>query len=321
MASFRKLKKGVRAEVCVNKVRESKVLDTMAKARQWALEREVELKSLDGGLSLTHVVRDVFERYRDEVSIGKKGERWERLRLNRLAKDSLGDVKLKDLKAAHVADWRDRRLKQVKGSTVNRELNLISHCFEVARSEWHWLQSSPTKDVRRPKESPPRDRLITENEIERVCWSLGFEEGHPVTTKSQRIAVAFLFAIETGMRAGEIAALRPEAINTNVAYLGETKNGYTRSVPLSKRAVQLISYLDDKMFDTTSSRLSSLFAKGVARAGIEDLTFHDSRHEAITRLSKKLDVLALARVVGHRDIKQLMTYYNETAYELAEKLG
>jgi len=58
----------------------------------------------------------------------------------------------------------------------------------------------------------------------------------------------------------------------------------------------------------------------VSKTKIKDLTFHDTRHEAITRLAKKLDVLDLARMVGHRDIKQLLTYYNKSAKEIASQL-
>lgn len=50
------------------------------------------------------------------------------------------------------------------------------------------------------------------------------------------------------------------------------------------------------------------------------LTFHDTRHEAITRLAKKLHVLDLARMVGHSDIRQLHTYYNETAADIAARI-
>jgi len=64
----------------------------------------------------------------------------------------------------------------------------------------------------------------------------------------------------------------------------------------------------------------ALFRKAVGRAGIQDLHFHDSRHEAITRLSKKMDVLDLARTVGTRDLKTLMTYYERSAADLAKQL-
>lgn len=73
---------------------------------------------------------------------------------------------------------------------------------------------------------------------------------------------------------------------------------------------------------TASSRtLSTLFRRWVSKTPIQDLVFHDTRHEAITRLAGRLDVLDLAKVVGHRDIKQLLTYYNKSAAELVLQLG
>lgn len=73
-------------------------------------------------------------------------------------------------------------------------------------------------------------------------------------------------------------------------------------------------------FNVSDESRDALFRKAVTRAGIEDLTFHDSRHEAVTRLSKKLGILELARMIGHKDIRQLQVYYNETAAEIAKKL-
>jgi integrase len=64
-----------------------------------------------------------------------------------------------------------------------------------------------------------------------------------------------------------------------------------------------------------------MFAAATKRAGIEGLTFHDTRHEGLTRLAQKLEVLDLARMVGHRDLKSLMIYYNPTATEIADRLG
>jgi integrase len=129
------------------------------------------------------------------------------------------------------------------------------------------------------------------------------------------------------MRAGEICALLPEYFEGSVARLPGViaKNGYKRDVPLSKRAVQLLEYLPvpeagKPVFGLTAASLDALFRKAKETCAIGNLTFHDSRHEAITRLSKKMDVLPLARMVGHRDLKQLLVYYNATAEELAGRL-
>lgn len=57
------------------------------------------------------------------------------------------------------------------------------------------------------------------------------------------------------------------------------------------------------------------------QSSISGLTFHDSRHEVLTRLARKIDVLDLARMAGHRDPRSLMIYYNATAEEIAGRLG
>ncbi len=226
----------------------------------------------------------------------------------------------------HIAALRDTRLRTVVGSTVNRELNLVSNVFSVARREWHWIAESPTKDVRRPKNPASRDRRPTDDETQRLTFALGFDES-PAETKSQRVGVAYLFAIETAMRAGVICALRREYINDNVARLpaSVTKNGTKRDVPLSKRALELLSFLPkvedgQPLFGVSAASLDALFRKAKERCVIEDLTFHDTRHEAMTRLAKKLNVLELARMVGHRDLKMLQVYYNESAAEIASRL-
>jgi len=91
-------------------------------------------------------------------------------------------------------------------------------------------------------------------------------------------------------------------------------------VPLSKEAKRLVGLIMDSELTVKSDVASTLFGRAVLKAEIEDLTFHDSRHEAVTRLAQKLDVLDLARMVGHRDLKSLMIYYNSTPEELANRL-
>ena len=127
------------------------------------------------------------------------------------------------------------------------------------------------------------------------------------------------------MRPGAILSLTPERITGSVAHLPRTKNDSKRDVPLSKRALEILRKLpapaaSSPYFNVTDESRDSLFRKAVTRAGIEGLTFHDSRHEAITRLTRKLNILELARMVGHKDIRQLQVYYNETAEEIAKNL-
>lgn len=223
--------------------------------------------------------------------------------------------------------WRDHRLNvdKVATSTVNRDFSLISNVYTVARREWKWIGASPTTDVRRPKDPQSRDKRISQDEIDRLTLASGFNECCVAQVK-QRVGVAFLFAIETAMRAGEICSLTPARINGAVASLFDTKNGTRRDVLLSKRAIELLNFLPDRgsdstLFGLTASSLDANYRKIRTAAGIDGINFHDTRHEAITRLSSKLNVLELARAVGHRDLKMLQIYYNETAENLAKRLG
>lgn len=301
--------------------RVSGTFETKAQALAWEAEQRVTRK---GGAAVAglHTCSDAFDRYEREVSRTKRGARWEAMRLAAMKLSSLGPVRVSDVTAMHVSAWRDKRLETVKGATVNREMNLLSHVFTIARLEWKWIAASPTTDVRRPKDSPSRDRRITPKEIEAVCLVLGWRHdavGEEPTTKQHRIALAFLFAIETAMRAGEICKLTPADVSGRVARLRLTKNGYDRDVALSPRALELWAMVPGG-FGLTADILSALFRKARDKAGIPDLNFHDSRHEAITKLAKRLNVLELARMVGHRDIRQLQTYFNATADEIAGKL-
>lgn len=136
----------------------------------------------------------------------------------------------------------------------------------------------------------------------------------------------FLLAIETAMRAGEICLLEPEWIKDNVVHLPAKviKTRKKRDVPLSKRAVELLKLLpppgDDGLVFGTSSSRDALFRKATKSCLIKGLTFHNSRHLAATRLSKKLDILALARMGGWRDLRHLQVYYNESAADMAPRL-
>lgn len=311
-----------RHRVMVNGRRVSGTFDTKAAALAWEAEQRVVLKGGPAAAAITgKTCKDAFEKYEREVSKKKRSYANEAKRLAYLCTSSLAPIRMSELRAEHIAKWRDDRLKTVKGSTVNRDMNLLSHVFNTARREWHWIDGSPTSDVARAKEPPPRDRRISEAETDAICLALGWDQKANVKpeTKQQRVALAFLWALETAMRAGEICALRKGDVQGRVARLHITKNGRPRDVPLSARALAIWKLVPEG-FDLTPAILDALFRKAKARAGIEGMTFHDTRHEAITRLAAKLHVLDLARMVGHQDIKMLTRYYNATAEDIASRL-
>lgn len=326
MATFRKLPSGKwEAAVSVGGRRKSKTYPTKTKARSWASETELQFSRGEGVVG-NHTFTELFRRYASAVSSSKKGARWETIRLNRFETYPMARLKLTNVRREDIEQWIDLRLGEgIKTSTVNRDLNLLSHCLTQAR-RWRWMAHNPMKDLKRPKNPRHRERLISKCEIEVILEGAGYSEDFPVGTQKQKTALAFLLAIETAMRVGELCNLHYHHIDfeQRTAFLAETKSGHPRMVPLSTEAIRLLRRLPEVeeglVFGMTSSTLSACFKRIVTDSGIKGLTFHDTRHEAITRLAKKLDVLDLARAVGHKNIGQLMTYYNPSIEELAKLL-
>jgi integrase len=338
MASIDKVSGGHRAQIKIKVggevVRDSRTFATKSAATAWAVDRERELRiEKVTGVVPGKTFGDACDRYEVDVSAAKRGYRWEALRIAAfkrqvINKKQLGTYRLDDLTPDLIGKWRDIRLDSVSGATVNREFNLLSHILSTARDEWRWLAESPTTKVRRPKDSAHRDRLPTLREVEAITTYCGFDETS-VTKKIQAVAVAFLFSIETAMRQGEVCKITPRMVDGSVVKLPKEicKNGHKRDVPMSVRARELLGFLpmpetdDTPYFMLKADSMSVMFGKVCAACMIEDLHFHDSRHEAITRLAKKLHVLDLARMTGHRDLKQLQVYYNESAHSIAALLG
>ncbi len=248
----------------------------------------------------------LLQRYEKEVSRGKKGERWEVIRLTALGRDKLAQVRLRQLDAPHVADWQLRRLKHVKSASVRRERNLLNNVFEIARKEWKWLAKNPFEGVRRPKDSRPRDRIASPAEQEIILKEASPDLGRAV-----------LIALETAMRCKEIASKPP--IVGNVAKLRDSKTGEGRDVPLSAKAKKAF----EEGINLTAGSISALFARlcKAASTPIKGLTFHDLKHTAMTRLSKKLDPWELAKMTGNKDLNLVLNvYYKHDPERTADKL-
>ena len=321
MATFRKLPSGKwQAQIARNGIRKSSSFATKREAQDWAGRQEYLATNAESPQTKL-TLKDTFDRYAREESPKRRGARWEIVRLKRLSSDMIADKRLADLEPADLADWRDRRAKEVAPATVRREMALMSSVLTTARREWGLISLNPLSDIRKPASPPPRDRRVSSDEIEKLMAAAGAD----LTRAQARAVHAFRFAVETAMRAGEIVGLTDKTVDrtTRVATLPRTKNGSVRKVPLSTAALSLLDELpktDGLLFNLNSQQIDALFRKVRDKAQIWDLHFHDSRHEAITRLAKKVDVLSLARMVGHKDIKMLMVYYNETAEELAQRL-
>ena len=335
MASFRK--RGTQWEAQVRKLgwpSVSKSFPSKAEAQRWASVIESEMTRevfVDRSRLNELTLADLLLRYGKEITPSKKGQETEQYRIGALLRDPLSQTRLADLTGQRVAAWRDQRLAEVTGSTVNRDLNLLSHVCNLARKEWAIPLTNPVSDIRRPKENKSRTRRLSREEEARLLASLKPAErgsqGRFTGPQNPWMEPIVILALETAMRRSELLALEwaQTFLSERYVRLLDTKNGCSRDVPLSRRACQTLNSLPKspcgKVFPISDNAVQLAFTRAARRAGLKDLHFHDLRHEATTRLSEKLEnVLELSAVTGHKTLSMLKRYYHPKASRLAEKL-
>lgn len=307
--------------------RKSKTFRTKREAQAWAAAEEARLSEAPAN---RHTFRQLIEKYVEEVMPGKKGGDHETRQAKALLRDfpHLADKRLAELDTPDMAAWRDARLKVVGDATILRQVNWLRHAFRIAREEWKWMEANPLKGMRLPKSPAARTRRVLPKEVRQLCRTLDYRPGRAPETKQQEVALAFMVALRSGMRAGEILSLGKGNLDlkrrvASVTHKTQHLTGRPRDVPLTRHAVRLLKPVAhlDRCFEISSATLDVLFRKARDQLMIEDLHFHDSRAEALTRLSRKVDVLTLAKISGHKDLRILQNaYYRETAEEIAARL-
>jgi integrase len=321
---IRKQRDKWRVEVERAGVRKSAVFETKAAARDWGAKEEAALVAVKRGGIPNKTLAEAIDEYVKKVSSTKAGERFERLRLEAFKRDFplIAKKPLAKVTTADMVSWRDARLKLVSKGSVQRDINLLSHVFTKARDEWKWMEESPFKGMESPGDNPPRDRLPTWLEVRRIMRWLGYITGEQPKTKQAETAFAFLLSLRTGMRAGEVLQLGPKTVQGSVATVThkmQYRTGKPRKVPLSKHALRLLKGFPG--FTVSSETLDASFRKARDSLLIEDLHFHDARAAALTRMARKVDVLELARISGHKDLRQLLsTYYRASSEDIASRL-
>ena len=329
MASISRYKGQWRAQVWVGDHRASKVHRTRHEAQRWAMGEEERLR---GEPASSKTLKDLLERYIAEVSSTKKGARHETHRLLAIMRDypTLAGKRLSEVTPADLDGWINARLKEVKPDSILRTVNTLKNAFKLARTNWGWMTGNPWAGMVLPKEGSPRDRLVSAKEVRIICKMLRYRAGKAPIIKQQEVALAFLVALRSGMRAGELLQLGPSSVDFNrrVATITDHKSkhitGKPRQIPLTRQAVRLLSCFPDNktpFFTVSSASLDSMFRRAVKRCGIEGLHFHDSRATALTMLSKKVPLQVLARISGHTNTEILYrVYYRTTAEDIAKSL-
>lgn len=210
-----------------------------------------------------------------------------------------------------------------------RELGLLHAVFEVARRKWGIpLHENPIAKVRKPKAGLGRQRRLQTDELEALLFACN-------AGRSDWLEAGILFAIETGMRRGEILNLRLRDVDLELGLLNvpETKTDTPRIIPLTTVAMQLLKFRiescdtpEDRLFPTTANAFRLAWERCKRRAStqlpsISDLRFHDLRHEAVSRFFELgLSVPEVAAISGHKDPRMLFRYTHLKPLDIGAKM-
>ena len=293
-------------------------------ADRWALKAETQVQRGGLGTGAEDIRRvtlaDLITRYIATVTVKKRSRKNEAIMLGAILGQPFTGECLTSLTAQHFSRYRDERLSMVKPATINRELATLSHIYRTAQSEWGLPLDNPIAGIRRAMGDAPRNRRLHQGELEMIL------EAAKKCLKPHLLA-AITFAIETGMRRGEILNVQWQHIDrlARTLKIPTTKTGTPRTIPLSHAALRILdAQLETKEarpFPLTAIAFALAWKRLIKRSGIADLHFHDLRHEAITRFFEMgLSVPEVALISGHKDYRMLARYTHLKAEDVASKL-
>jgi len=308
----------------------SKTFETKGRAEVWArkIESDIDAGRLHAAsLEAERVtLNEALERYLSERVPLKSGVKQNTSIVRAWQRSSLARRSLASIRGSDIAAWRDEKSQEVGPQTIVHYLNLLSNLFNVAASEWG-MESliNPVSRVRKPTLPSGRDRRLSPVEEEKLIAACD-------ASLSRWLGPMVRLALATAMRQGELVGLCWDDVrfDQRTATLRETKNGTTRTVPLSSAALKVLKTLketkrdDGSVFGLKVGRaVTHAFSKACRNAGISNLHFHDLRHEATSRLFERTDLrdVEIASITGHKTMEMLKRYAHLRAAELAERLG
>jgi integrase len=293
-------------------------------AQRWARSTECDLDRAprrderEDGRSPT--LGELLKRYEREVTPSKRSNDRELDKIRVISRYPITSIKVHDLKPRDASRYRDERLDQVSPATVRRELAIIKHCVEIAIREWGIpVAVNPIKGVKIPNSDNARSRRLNKEEMARFMKALS-------SARAWYVKPIVIFALETGMRRGEILAMRQRDFRagSNLLHIPRTKNGHARTIPLTKSAISAISFSAEPevIFPVTIGSLRQSWLRLLRKAHITDFRFHDLRHEALSRYAEYgLSMAELSLISGHKTAQMLLRYTHIRPENVAAKIA
>ena len=324
MATFTKRHSNWNVRVRKNNQTYSRTFISKKNAERWA--KEVELK-IEKGIfddlteANTKSLKDILFIYLNKVTRHKKGHYSETYKIKKLCRHKIADTKLAKLTPLKILNYRDELIEYLNPSTVNKYIILINVAIKYARQILGiYLPTNPCEFIKRLREPEFKGEVI-ECDEEKVLLE---KAEH---SKAKWLKLVIILGLDCGIRRGEILKIRIEDIdfNKHTVILRETKNGLSRRVGLSKRAMYEINKLpiniNGKLINCERGDTVDFYWQQLKKWTGINKRFHSTRHTFATRASMNgWSITEISAQGGWKDLKVLKRYTHISAEHLAKKL-
>jgi integrase len=339
MATYETRSGKIRAIIYVDKKRLSKTFTTKAEAKLWAISMEngleyqakkvIDHRSVKSSKYRPKNFREVLSEYETKVTSLKESPDNEYTIIRFLNRVPWINMPWETVSVRHIAEYRDMRLRTVKGSTLHRQFDIIRHAATIAQDEWDWdVDAEMVKKVKIKIDPPSDHKRVSDAQIQQL---LDAADGY---LKVKYFIPMIKFTLETGLRRQELADLTWDAIKPQQRFIqvSKTKNGYPRRIPLTSKIKGILDTVSPNpsshynipdsapVFTHSVRSIECAFKRVKKRSGV-NFTLHMLRHEAISRLFEQgLSPIEVASISGHRTLSQLMRYSHADTQNLLQKM-
>lgn len=325
----------------------SKTFRLKTDAERWGLQQELRLESNDaprstGSAPLKTLGALIDLHLNDMAEVGKASQRSKDATLQRLKKD-IGALRLPHLTREHWVEFGRARAKAGAGpATLAIDLSFINTVYQHAAAVYGF--EVPIEPLRLARialcrlglvgKSQERDRRPTEDEIKRL---LAYFKLLPRTVIP--MGRIMKFAIASCMRESEITRILVDDFDDKMPSQLIRQRKHPRDKASNDQVIPLVSdtgfdaaaiireqleYVSPRgcIFPYNARSVGAAFRRACIELQIEDLTFHDMRHEGISRLFEAdWDIPQVAAVSGHKDWKMLQRYTHLRPSFIASRAG
>ncbi len=226
-----------------------------------------------------------------------------------------GDTPLSQITSWHIEKWKSDLRKTLKPNSVNRHMTIIKHMFKKG-IEWGLVKTNPTIGIKRFPEPESKTRYLDEDELERLLLACKEQKRQPW------LLPLVTLGVHTGMRRGELLGLRWDNVNLDrgLITLQQSKTLKIKAIPINESAREALIWLDkhrygDHVFmyhwqkPIGKANVQKSIDRVCSKAGIDDFTFHGTRHTFGSHLVMAgVDLATVSKLMGHTKINMTMRY-------------